>query len=296
MTINTSDFDEIVLNNPKLKNGRFAYSIETLFWKYLINYDPDSLSYFGQTNSTCKYITLKSYFSDKTIKVIREDNEIKVVEFSEHSKSEKVEDKKTLTKVYKKLIELKKIVKKQTLEYNKSITKITNVKFDIETIESFINFINPKLLKSEKDNLIKELKNAESNPLQYIENLSNITNENSKILSQKIVFNILIDELEKINNLIIVDWKSPFEEVYELFEKIFAKLNISMEDEIMKPKKYDTTNFIGELNEIIRKTEYKMIILGEESDTFLITFTEKENFKEINEKAEKLNLKLNEWN
>lgn len=296
MIITTNDFDEIVLNNPFLNDENIGYGIEKLFCKYYINYNPEALKFNGQSNSTCKYIIFENYFSKKKIKVIREDNRIVVKEFSKDNDIETVADEKKLFKIHRKLIDLKKIVNKQIQDYNKSISKITKLKFDIETVEKFADLLNPKLSKIEIESLIEELRNAEENPLNYIGNLSNITNENSAILSQKILFNIIIDELEKINSLIIIDWKSPFEEVYELFESQFTKLKISFEKEISKPKKYETTDFLKTLNELVTKTEYSMIVLGNVSDTYLITFTKKENFNEIKKKAEILKFELNEWN
>lgn len=295
MIINTKDFDEIVLNNPFLNDEKVGYGIEKLFWKYYISYNPEALRFNGQSNSTCKYIILENYFSKKTIKVIREDDRIVVKEFSKESDIETVEDEKRLLKIHQKLIDLKKIVKKQIQDYNKSLSNITKLKFDIETVEKFADLIYPKLSKIEIESLIAELRNAEENPINYIGDLSNIARENSTILSQKILYNIIIDELEKINSLIIVDWKSPFEEVYELFESQFTKLKISFEKEISKPKKYETTDFLKTLNELVKKTEYKMIVLGDVSDTYLITFTKKEDFSEIKKKAEKLKFELNEW-
>lgn len=296
MIITTNDFDEIILNNPFLNDENVGYGIEKLFCKYYISYNPEALKFNGQSNSTCKYIILESYFSKKTIKVIREDNRIVVKEFSKDNDVETVDDEKRLFKIHRKLIDLKKIVKKQIQDYNKSISNITKLKFDIDTVEKFAHLLNPKISKIEIENLIVNLKNAEENPISYIGNLSNIVRENSTTLSQKILFNIITDELEKINNLIIVDWKSPFEEVYELFENQFTKLKISFDKETNKPKKYETTNFIGTLNELVKKTEYIMIVLGHVSDTYLITFTKKENFSEVKKKAEKLKIELNEWN
>ena len=62
-----------------------------------------------------------------------------------------------------------------------------------------------------------------------------------------------------------------------------------------KGKSYETTTFLNSINEILLENGHVAVELGNVSDTYLIVFTAKQNFKELEIKAKKINIEVREW-
>ncbi len=130
--ITIQDFDEIVIDNPFLKNENVGYGIKKIFWEFFIYYNPAGLNYNGHSNSTCKYITMTNDLTSVGYKIIREDDHIVIEELFRNDRNrydrEIVTDTKKLAKVETKFNDLKKIVKKQIKEHYKTINRLQNLK------------------------------------------------------------------------------------------------------------------------------------------------------------------------
>jgi len=297
--ITLKDFDDIVLNNPFLTDGNTGYGFRKWFWEYQIFYDPNSLQFLGQSNSTCKYIIIKHDITKTTYKIIREDNQIEIQEiFAEKEyERENISDAKKVSEVESKFNSLKRIVQKQIKKHISTLNSLQQLKaqFDFDSTRMFLNLLSPDLKDSVKKNIINELQKVEKNPSNYFDEPIDTIVSNSKNLVQSIFFKALVDNLEKLGILIIVDWKSPYEEVLGVVIPIFEKIGITANEKMKKGKSYETTTFLNSINEILLENGHVAVELGNVSDTYLIVFTAKQNFKELEIKAKKINIEVREW-
>lgn len=297
--ITTGDFDEIVINNPFLTNGNTGYGFRKWFWQFQINYDPDSLQFPGQSNSTCKYIIIENDLTKVTYKVIREDKEVTVQELfpkKEYTR-ETITDPKKLSKIENKFNDLKKIVKKQIEKHNGTLRRVeqSKVRFDFDSISEFLDLLLPAISTSQKDKLVKEIEEVEKNPMSYFDEPTNTIASNSKNIVLSIFFDELVDNLEQFGTLMIVDWKSPYKEVKDLIVPVFNKLGIAFNESLNRGKEYETTSYLNNVSDMLLKEGYAMVILGGVSDTFLITLTKEQDYKDLETKAKNIKIEIRKW-
>ena len=244
--IKIQDFDEIVIDNPFLTSSS-AYGIRKRFYYFVINYNPHDLNFYGQDNSTCKYITIENNLTNVTYKIIREDNHIEIYDFS---KKCYVTDTKKLAKIENKFNDLKKIVKKQIEEHKKILNGLENlkIKFDFDTIKLFLEVLQPEITEKQQEKIIKKLAKIEKKPMSYFSEPTDTIGNNSKNIVKSLFFNVFVAELEKIGALIVVDWRSPYEEVAGLILPILKKMEIAQDDRLKESEDYDAENFLNSVN------------------------------------------------
>lgn len=297
--ISTTDFDEIVVSNPFLTNGATGYGFRKWFWQFQIHYDPDALQFPGQSNSTCKYIIIENDFSKVLYKIIREDHQVEIQEIfpKNNYTREAVTDPKKLSKIESKFNDLKKVVKKQIKKHRATLKSIQQLKvsFDFDSIQEFLTLFVPKLTPLQQEKLIKELQELQKNPIRYLDEPTDTIGSNSRNIIQSIFFNVIVDQLEKCGGLIIIDYKSPYEEVIGLIAPIFEKLRIPFDERLKKTSKYETTDFINRVNDILIEKDYIALTLGGVSDTYLVAFTQEQDYMELEIKAKKIKVEVRQW-
>jgi len=296
MLITTADFDEIVLNNPFLTEEKIGYGKYGLFWQYYIEYSPASLRFHGQNNSTCKYIIIKHNLSEKTFKVIREDDHIVILEFIGANGVETVTDPKKIRLVKRKIDKLKRIVKKDAKRHYKMIKNLGTLSgdFDLATTGKFIALLIPQIQSPEKDQILDQLKLAGTNPLDYFEDPRDTMYSNEKKILQSVFAKVLFDELQDAGALFVIDWKSSFEEVSEAFLPVFEQLNVPAGMLTNKPETYETSDFLEQLSDYLERYNKKMVMLGGVADTYLATFVDTKNVNELKRLGEKIQIEVRE--
>jgi len=296
--ITTQDFDEIVIDNPFLADGNSGYGIRKMFWYFVIQYKPDSLRFYGQSNSTCKYITMRNKLTQVCYKIIREDDYVKIEEIFKDYDREVVTDTKKLTKVEKKFYDLKKIVKKQIKEHYEIVDGLQNlkIKFDFDTTKEFLKILQPKITDKQQEKIIKKLAKIEKNPMSYFSEPTNTIGANPKTILKSLFCNVFTDELEKSKSLIIVDWRSPYEEVIGLIIPIFKKLEITLDERLKKTEDYDEAEkLLNSINNILLENDYTIVNFSDGSDTFLLGFTTKKDYQQLEKYAKKINIEIKKW-
>ena len=295
--ITIKDFDEIVTDNPFLTNGNTGYGIRKLFWYFVIMYNLDSLSCYGQSSSTCKYITMDNELTKVTYKIIREYDYIKIEEIFPNYDREIVTDPKKLSKVEKKFNDLKKIVKKQIEKHKEILNRLENlkVKFDFDTTKEFLEVLYPKMTSIQQEKIIKKLAKIEKKPMSYFSEPTDTIGANPNTILKSLFFDVLVDELEKYGALIVVDWKSPYEEVVGLIIPVFKKLGIEIDERLKKKDNYGAENFLISINNILSKKDYMIISFSGVSDTFLLGFTTEKDYKKLDTYSKKINIEVRKW-
>jgi hypothetical protein len=294
--ITTKDFDEIVLDNPFLTGDIVGYGVYNLPWEYLINYSPDSLTFFGQSNSTCKYIILKNTLTDLEYKIVREDDHITITDLNDENR-QSVTDPNQLAKVEQGFDELKELVRKQIGNYYATIKSIESNKFNfhLDDTRNFIKLLYPSISDAQQEKIIKRLKRVEKNPAKYFEDPTDTIDMDAGNIIQSLFLNVLTEQLEKVGSLIIVDWRSPHDEVMDLLIPLFQQLQISPDERMNRADGYETSSFLNDMVTILSEHNYQTFILGEISDTYLLVYVKSDNIQELKALANKINLTIRQW-
>jgi len=290
--ITIKDFDDIVLNNPFLTGNVVGYGVHNLQIQANINYSPDSLHLYGQSNSTCKYITIKHAKSGKEYKFVREDDHIDVVDLTTKN-YQLITDIKLLTDVKNVFTEFKTIVFNQINNYEAIMQFIQNNKFNfhLEETRKFINLLYPSISDKNQDNIIRVLKRVEKNPAKYLEDPVDSIGFDAKNIVQSVFFSILTDKLSKINTLHIVDSNSHFEEIKDILSPLFQELQIPT-DVWLKKEITTVSAFLTYLATVLFENNYLIYDLANDTDTYLLIYTKTENSNELEKLATIMNLHI----
>ncbi len=287
--ITTAPFDAIVTNNPFLDGVTIGYQVKSLFNTYFINYSPESLHFTGQSNSTCKYITIDSVFSETTIKLIREDNAIVVKEFTSNSDTVRiVTDSGKLAKIARKLARLNRIVQKQNQKYGAIRARVLKMTFNEAALKEFISLL-PAQPAVDVSSFVARLKER-----QYTDRLPQIPGAHPNSIFASWFFNAFTDEMEEYNAIAVVDWRSLYSEVKDVLTNLFKASGINIELPT-KPKKYSSKAYLDKVHDVLHITPYVMLTLGEISDTFVITLTEKNKVQNLIAAGKELGITVKLW-